>query len=90
MSKFKNNLRQVLKIKIHAIEKARQEKATMLSQTIYLGTLGIVLILPIIIGAYLGVWLDSKLQGFSISWTMSLIIVGVVIGAINVYLLIKE
>nr|WP_237578852.1 AtpZ/AtpI family protein [Legionella pneumophila] len=46
--------------------------------------------LPIIAGAYLGVWLDEKIKGYSISWTINLILLGVIIGAINVYLLIKD
>jgi ATP synthase protein I len=62
----------------------------LLAQTIYLGTLGFVFILPIIAGAYLGIWLDNKLKGFSIVWTINLILVGVIVGAVNVYLLIKD
>ncbi|HAT8853982.1 TPA: AtpZ/AtpI family protein, partial [Legionella pneumophila] len=65
-------------------------KSTLLAQTVYLGTLGFVFVLPIIAGAYLGVWLDEKIKGYSMSWTINLILLGVIIGAINVYLLIKD
>ena len=75
---------------ISKLEKAKKEQPTVLSQTIFLGTIGIIFILPVIIGAYLGVWLDNKLQGFSFSWTISSIIVGVFVGAFDVYLFIKE
>lgn len=71
-------------------EKATREKRTLLAQTVYLGTLGLMLALPIVAGAYLGSWLDSKLKGFSVSWTISLILVGVFVGAVNVYLLVKR
>ncbi|QLZ68016.1 F0F1 ATP synthase subunit [Legionella sp. PC1000] len=86
----KKDLAQHVKWDVSKINKAKKEKSTVLAQTIYLGTLGFVFILPIIAGAYLGVWLDSKLKGFSISWTINLIIIGVIVGAVNVYLLIKE
>lgn len=85
-----NELKKSVKLSIEQIEKANKERKTLLAQTAYLGTIGFIFILPVIIGAYLGVWLDNKLSGFSISWTISLIITGVFIGAINVYLFIKE
>lgn len=83
-------LKQNIQRKMDILDKSRKEKTTLLAQTVYLGTLGFIFILPVIIGAYLGVWLDNKNFGFSISWTISLIIVGVFIGAVNVYLFIKE
>jgi len=84
--KFKNSIKKA----VNEIEEAEKNKKNILAQTAYLGTIGFIFILPVIIGAYLGVWLDNKLTGFSISWTMSLIIVGVFIGAVNVYLFIRE
>ena len=48
------------------------------------------LVLPVVAGAYLGRWLDSLLAGYSIRWTLSMIFLGVIIGAINVYLFIRE
>lgn len=84
------NLEKQVKLNVNTINKAKKEKSTLLAQTVYLGTLGFVFILPIILGAYLGVWLDGKLKGFSIAWTLNLIILGVIVGAVNVYLLIKE
>ncbi|WP_106225080.1 AtpZ/AtpI family protein [Legionella pneumophila] len=86
----KKELAQQVKRNVRKINEAKKEKSTLLAQTVYLGTLGFVFVLPIIAGAYLGVWLDEKIKGFSISWTINLIIVGVIIGAINVYLLLKE
>ena len=72
------------------MKKAEQERPTLLGQTVYMGTLGLLFILPMVGGAYLGRWLDSLITGYSVRWTMSLIFVGVMIGAINVYLFIKE
>jgi len=86
----KKNLEKQVKLNVNHINKAKKEKSTLLAQTVFLGTLGFVFILPIILGAYLGVWLDEKLKGYSIMWTLNLIILGVIVGAVNVYLLIKE
>jgi ATP synthase protein I len=84
------DLEKQVNLNVRKIDKAKKDKSTLLAQTVYLGTLGFVFILPIIFGAYLGVWLDKQLKGFSIAWTLNLIILGVMVGAINVYLLIKE
>ncbi|HEL2929487.1 TPA: AtpZ/AtpI family protein [Legionella pneumophila] len=83
-------LEQQVKRNVRKINEAKKGKSTLLAQTVYLGTLGFVFVLPIIAGAYLGVWLDEKIKGYSMSWTINLILLGVIIGAINVYLLIKD
>ena len=72
------------------MKKAEREQPTIMGQTIYIGTLGLLFVLPVVGGAYLGHWLDSLLAGYSIRWSMSLIFIGVVVGAINVYLFTKE
>ena len=46
--------------------------------------------LPVVAGAYLGHWLDGMLEGYSMRWTLSLIVTGLVVGAINVWLLIRD
>ena len=72
------------------LHQAERERPTLLAQTVYLGTLGLVFVLPVIAGAYLGAWLDSLLAGYSMRWTLSLIFLGLVVGAINVWLMIRE
>lgn len=72
------------------IRKAEREQSTLLSQTIFTGTLGLVLVLPIVVGAYLGHWLDGLAKEYSVRWTMGMIMLGLVIGVFNVYYLIKE
>ncbi|MCK5354567.1 MAG: AtpZ/AtpI family protein [Methyloprofundus sp.] len=86
----KQRLQKQVDNQIKRIKKARHEQSSILAQTLYLGTLGLVLILPIIGGAYLGLWLDSMAAGYSMRWTISLLLLGLLIGAINVYLLIKQ
>lgn len=75
---------------IRRIRKSEQERSSLIGQTIYLGTLGLLFVLPVVGGAYLGSWLDSLFEGYSIRWTTSLILLGVFVGGVNVYLFIKE
>ena len=58
-------------------------------QTVYLGTLGLVLVLPMVGGAYLGHWLDGLRPGYSMRWTLGLLFLGLVVGVFNVYFLIR-
>jgi len=83
-------LRKQVERQARRMEKAERERPTLISQTIYIGTLGLLLVIPVIGGAYLGRWLDSMATGYSISWTVSLILVGVFVGGLNVYLFVKE
>ena len=72
------------------IRRAREQRHTLLGETVYLGTIGVLFILPVIGGAYLGRWLDERLHGYAVHWTVSLILLGVLVGAVNVYLFIRE
>lgn len=72
------------------MKQAERDRPTLLAQTVYIGTLGLVFVLPVVGGAYLGRWLDSLASGYSIRWTVSLILLGVMVGMINVYLLIRD
>jgi ATP synthase protein I len=86
----KNELPKRVERQAKRLKKAERERPTLIGQTVYLGTLGLVFVLPVVGGAYLGVWLDGLVQGYSVRWTMSCILLGVFIGALNVYFLIKE
>jgi len=44
---------------------------------------------PILIGAYAGRWLDTQFAGYSVRWTVSLIVLGLVVGSYNVYRFFK-
>jgi ATP synthase protein I len=71
-------------------DRARRAQGSVLAQAGYLGVLGLMLVLPMVAGAYLGNWLDGKLHGFSFSWTVSLILVGLALGIINVVWFIRS
>lgn len=83
-------LREQIDTRVERMRKAERERGTLLAQTAFIGTLGLLFVLPVVVGAYLGSWLDSRLEGFAVHWTVSLIIVGVVVGGINVYLYVAE
>lgn len=72
------------------LKKAAAEREGLLVQTVYLTTLGLVFVLPVVGGAYLGQWLDGLSAGYSLRWTLSLLFLGLVVGVFNVYFLIRS
>lgn len=85
-----DELKQRVSKQVSRRQQADKDRPTLLAQTAYLGTLGLLFVVPVIVGAYLGRWLDGLVEGYSLRWTLSLIIIGVAVGAFNVYRLIKE
>ena len=75
---------------VQRMKRAERDRPTLLAQTVYLGSLGLMFILPVVAGAYLGHWLDGELAGYSMRWTLSLLFAGIVIGGFNVYWLIRS
>ena len=86
----KIDLKKHIERQARRMKKAEFEQLTLIAQTVYIGTLGLLFVLPVIGGAYLGQWIDLQVTGYSIRWTVSLILLGVFIGGINVYLFIRE
>lgn len=83
-------LKKRIDTQIERMKQAEKDRPNLLSQTVYIGTLGLVMVLPIVGGAYLGHWLDGLVAGYSMRWTLSLLFSGVVVGFFNVYFLIKN
>ena len=69
---------------------ARREQRSLLGQTVFIGTLSALFLVPLIAGAYLGRWLDHLTQGYSTRWTVSLIVLGIAAGVFNVYQFIRK
>jgi ATP synthase protein I len=86
----RQRLREGVERQAKRIDKARRERRSLMAQTVYLGTLGLLLVLPAVGGAYLGQWLDSLTTGYSIRWTVSLIVLGIALGAFNVYFFLRD
>lgn len=84
------NLKKKIDDQVRRMKKAEHDRPNLFSQTIYIGTLGLVLVLPVVVGAYLGHWLDGMMAGYSMRWTLSLLLAGVVVGILNVYFLVKD
>lgn len=85
----KQRLREGVQRQARRLDKARLEQRSVMAQTVYLGTLGLLFVLPAVGGAYLGHWLDGLATGYSIRWTVSLIVLGIVLGAFNVYFFLR-
>ena len=83
-------LRKSVEKQIKRMKKAEEERPTLLAQSIFMGTLSLLFVIPVIIGAYLGNWLDDQAEEYSIRWTIGLMFLGLVIGIVNVYLYVRE
>jgi len=83
-------LRRSVEKQVKRMRRAEKERPTLLSQSVFMGTLALLFVLPVVLGAYLGNWLDGMAQGYSIRWTIGLIFVGLIVGIINVYMYIRE
>ena len=90
MMNQQQQLRKQVEQQARRMKQAEQDRPTLIGQTIYIGTLGLMFVLPVVGGAYLGRWLDAMASGYSIRWTISLILLGMFIGMVNVYYIIKE
>ena len=72
------------------LKQAERGRRTMLAQTVFLGSLSMLFITPLLVGAYLGRWLDSLGEGYTVRWTINLILLGLALGVFNVYFFIKK
>lgn len=83
-------LRKSIERQVKRIQRADKERPTLLAQSVFMGTLALLFVLPVIVGLYLGNWLDDKAEGYAIHWTIGLLVLGLIIGMANVYLFIRE
>lgn len=90
MGTAENKLKERIGMQTRRMKQAERDRSTLLGQTVYVGTLGLLIVIPVVVGAYVGQWLDDFAEGYSIRWTMGLIFLGVIIGAVNAYLFVRE
>lgn len=83
-------LRDEVDRRVRRIERAERERSSLLAQSVYMGTIAGLFVVPVIVGAYLGSWLDGAIEGYSVRWTIGLILLGVIVGAVNVWLFVRE
>jgi ATP synthase protein I len=72
------------------LKDAERGRRSLFAQTVFLGTLPILFLAPLMAGAYLGRWLDSLAGGYTTRWTMSFIGIGLGLGIFNVYQFIRK
>ncbi len=72
------------------LKQAERRRRSLLAQTVFLGSLSVLFLVPLLAGAYLGRWLDSLGEGYTVRWTLNLIILGLALGVFNVYFFIRK
>jgi ATP synthase protein I len=72
------------------LKQAERKRRSLLAQTVFLGSLSVLFLTPLLAGAYLGRWLDSLGEGYTVRWTVNLIILGLALGVFNVYFFIRK
>lgn len=83
-------LRRDVAHQVERIVKAEHERPTLLAQAAYLGTLGLLFVLPVVAGAYLGRWMDGRAPGYEVRGTVAMIFLGLIVGGVNVVLFIRR
>lgn len=72
------------------LKQAERRRRSLLAQTVFLGSLSVLFLVPLLAGAYLGRWLDSLGEGYTVRWTVNMIILGLALGMFNVYFFIRK
>ena len=84
-----DQLKRNIETQARRMAQAERDRPTLLAQTVFLGTLALLFVLPVVGGAYLGHWWDTQQTGYSYRWTMTGLVAGLVVGGVNVYLYIR-
>lgn len=84
----KNRLLREVEAKRERIEHARERKNAVWDSIAILG-IGWSVVAPTLVGIAAGVWIDHRWPG-RYSWTLILMVGGLIIGAINAWLRIRE
>jgi ATP synthase protein I len=75
---------------VRRMKRAKKDQPTLIGYTVYLGTLGLLFVLPVLVCAYIGRWLDERAGDYSVHWTLGFLLLGLIVGAANVYFFIRE
>lgn len=87
---FRDKLIEHTRRDLKRLEDKVHRPATWVGILFYGGTLGLLFVVPLVAGAYLGRWLDTLADGYSVRWTVSLIVLGIVVGGYNVIRFIQD
>ncbi|AEF99277.1 AtpZ/AtpI family protein [Methylomonas methanica] len=86
----RHNLLEKTRRDVDRLNRKDSQSASWIGMLFYGGTLDLLFVTPIVLGAYLGRWLDTLAAGYSVRWTVSLIVLGIVTGGYNVFRFIQR
>jgi ATP synthase protein I len=87
---YRDKLSKLTRRDIERLKNKAYRPAIWIGILLYGGTLGLLFVVPIVAGAYLGRWLDTLASGYSVRWTVSLIVLGITIGGYNVLRFLRD
>jgi len=87
---FRDKLLKHTRRDVQRLDNKMRRPASWVGMMLYGGTLGLLFVVPIVAGAYLGRWLDMQVTGYSVRWTISMILLGIGVGAYNVLRFLRE
>lgn len=87
---YRDKLSKFTRRDIERLKNKAYRPAIWIGILLYGGTLGLLFIVPIVVGAYLGRWLDTLASGYSVRWTVSLIVLGITVGGYNVLRFLRD
>jgi ATP synthase protein I len=90
MSGEQDEFRRELEAQTRRRAESEQSLRKILLGMAFLGTLAVLFLFPVIVGLYLGKWLDDQSVEFQYRWTINLLLLGIVLGIVNVVLFIRE
>lgn len=93
MDKKNNNVEDDLLVKVEqqAKKKIRAKKLgkRRMSGFAYFGVVGWLIVMPTLLGIFIGIFLDKNIKT-SFSWTVMFIFIGVIVGSINTWRWLNE
>jgi ATP synthase protein I len=73
------------------LKKGRKERSAFWHYAYVLSVGGWLFVIPVVGGAYFGKYLDKRIGGGGISWTLTFIVIGMAVGIYNIwYFLLKK
>lgn len=87
---YRDKLSKFTRRDIERLKNKAYRPAIWIGILLYGGTLGLLFVVPIVVGAYLGRWLDTLASGYSVRWTVSLIVLGITVGGYNVLRFLRD
>jgi ATP synthase protein I len=78
------------RVALQAERLRRARKAGFLGLLVTGGTAGLLFTVPLVLGAYLGRWIDEMAAGYSVRWTVNFILLGLAVGVANVIFFFRD